>query len=133
MVLYLIQTFTNFYKVSNKNRDKGHRYERWLRNFFKDLGFVHCQTARYGSRLLDDCGIDLMNIPFWVQAKAGYNKGLNYTSILNQMDENIEKNGIDKLPKLIFHKKSGRKSNEHLVIMNFEDFEKIITNDRGDQ
>ena len=47
--------------MANTNRNKGHNYERQLVKDFKKLGFTDCVTSRYGSKMLDDQGIDLMN------------------------------------------------------------------------
>tara|TARA_R100000458_G_C8260183_1_gene235775 strand:+ start:1575 stop:1724 length:150 start_codon:yes stop_codon:yes gene_type:complete len=46
--------------MGNKNRNKGHNYERQLRKDFINLGFKNCITSRYGSKMTDDKGIDLM-------------------------------------------------------------------------
>ena len=56
--------------MANTNRNKGHNYERQLVKDFKKLGFENCVTSRYGSKMLDDQGIDLMNTgAFAIQAK----------------------------------------------------------------
>ena len=49
--------------VGKTNRRKGHNAERYYANFFKDLGYTFCKTARQASRLHDDCGIDLIFAP----------------------------------------------------------------------
>lgn len=117
--------------MANKNRDKGHRYERWWANIFKDLGWEKCITARQGSRIADDSGIDLVNIPYNMQLKYGYPRGLNYKTLFDSIDECKEKNfteedPIQKYPTVIAHKKS-TKSNEHFVIMKAEDWIELIT------
>lgn len=122
--------------MANKNRNKGHDYERECRQFFHELGYKHCVTARYGSRQHDDCGIDLINIPFNVQAKAGYAKGLNYSKILREISVNIDDAFPENYPEhsyptVIFHKKDvgrGRTRTEfdELVVMTKETFKKLI-------
>lgn len=109
--------------MKNTNRTKGHTAERLYATIFKEL-FPECQTSRYASRMLDDAGVDLANIPLLVQIKAGIHKGMK--------PEEVLKNIKDKLPKelkpkvLIHHKqgKPGKKRDEFssLVTMTFEDF-----------
>jgi hypothetical protein len=53
------------------SRDKGHTFERFLASQFRE-SFPKCSTSRASSKALDDCKIDLNNIPFNVQAKCGY-------------------------------------------------------------
>jgi hypothetical protein len=112
------------------NRDKGHRKERELATLFKDLGYTHCKTSRQASRLLDDSKVDLWGIPFNVQSKAGYPKGLNYTTIFQDMKEALSNNfpPEDKqheYPMMIFHDK-GRKEEEKLVVMKENEFVKLL-------
>ena len=117
--------------MANKNRDKGHRLERyWAKVFRDDLGFKFCKTARAESRTMDNCQVDLVNIPINVQIKNGYRKGLNYEGILSKMTELLAENyppiaEVHRYPNVIIHKK-GLKKNEHLVIMNSEDFTKLV-------
>lgn len=71
--------------MGNKNRRKGHDYERELVKDFKNLGFKNCVTSRYGSKMLDDQGIDLMYTgDFAVQAKC-YSRNPNYRKVLEEM------------------------------------------------
>lgn len=122
--------------MANKNRDKGHDAERHYAKEFRAMGFSFCKTSRYGSRLLDDCKIDLMNLPFNVQIKAGYAKGLNYTSVLRSIKDALKINFPEKaeehrLPSIIIHKKDvgrGKKRDDYdeLVTMSFNDFKALI-------
>ena len=110
-------------KKGNTNRTKGHNYERLLANEFKELGYEHCTTSRYSSRLLDDCKVDL-NIPdFNVQAK-NVRSGLNYKSIFNDIEEALKTKMPERLSyiSVIFHKK---KSDE-FVVLKKEDFYTIV-------
>jgi hypothetical protein len=116
--------------MANKNRDKGHRYERMWANVFKDLGWDKCITARQGSRIADDSGIDLINIPYNMQLKCGYPRGINYKDIFDKIDACKEKNfteddSIQKYPTVIAHKKTS-KTNEHFVVMKADDWIKLI-------
>lgn len=117
--------------MSNKNRDKGHRFERyWAKVFREDLKFPFCKTSRQSSRLLDDCGVDLDGIPFNIQLKNGYNSGINYTKLFEEIDRKIGENYIPNdprhiFPSIIIHKR-GRKESEHHVVMQAKDFKKLI-------
>ena len=116
--------------MANKNRDKGHRYERWWRKIWEDMGFTKARTARQASRLMDDSGVDLVNIPINMQLKAGYPKGLNYPNIFKEIEENLKENFMEDdpvidYPIVIAHKK-GRKKEEHLVVLKADDFMEMI-------
>lgn len=60
-------------KLGKRNKNLGNSTERLYVNFFKDLSpkFSKAMTTRLGSRLLDNCKIDIMNIPVNIQIKAG--------------------------------------------------------------
>lgn len=120
----------------NTNRTKGHNAERFYAKFFKELGFPLCVTARYGSRQHDDAGIDLINLPFNVQIKAGSQKamkpGVELQYVHDRVRELFPKNSleIDK-PVILIHKKEvgpGKKRTQfdELVHMSFEDFTKLL-------
>lgn len=122
--------------ATNTNRTKGHNAERYYAKAFKDLGFSHCITARYGSRVHDDAGIDLINLPFNPQIKAGY-KSLNYRKELIYLEDRIKElfppdHEVHKKINVLIHKKDrekGRKkriSQDELVTMSFKDFVRII-------
>ena len=76
--------------VGKTNRRKGHNAERYYANFFKDLGYTFCKTARQASRLHDDCGIDLMYLPFLVQIKAGKQRGLKRADTLQYIEDRVK-------------------------------------------
>jgi len=116
--------------MANTNRNKGHAYERYAANKFRELGFTFCKTSRAASRLLDDCKVDLAFIPYNVQCKKGYPKGINYTAIFNQMTEALTINfppedSIHNNPSVIMHDK-GRKQTDKLVIIQEKDFWELI-------
>lgn len=121
--------------MANTNRNKGHNAERQYANEFKEMGYSLCITSRYGSRQHDDCGVDLINIPFNVQIKAGKQRAMKpYKEIRNMIDNLTEKipSEVHK-PCIVIHKRPvgrGHKSKpEHeIVSMTFEDFKKIIKN-----
>lgn len=119
-----------------KNTVKGHNAEREYSQAFQLLGFTFCKTARYGSRQHDDAGIDLINVPFNVQIKAGYARGLNIKDTLEYTKSRIAElfppNAPEhEMPTIIIHKKDvgrGKRRAEcdDLVYMSFKDFESII-------
>jgi len=113
------------------NRRKGHNYERELAKLFRSLGWEKRKTTRQSSRLLDDCKVDLDFIPFNVQAKS-VKSSVNYKKVFEDMEsllkENFDDENIIKKPKMIFHKR-GRSKYDHLVVMPFQDFIKILKNE----
>lgn len=118
-----------------RNKRKGSNAERFFAKEFRELGYDKCVTSRFGSKLLDDSGIDLIFIPFNVQIKAGYAKGLNYLKELEYIKEKMVKNlpGYSQefnFPTLVIHRKdvgpgNRRTSVKDLIVMSLEDFQKI--------
>ena len=119
------------------NRTKGHDAERLYAKAFKeDLGFNHCVTSRYGSRMHDDAGIDLIHLPYNVQIKAGKQRGMNPSQVLSYLKERVKELFPPEAPEqnrpaILIHKKEigrGKKRDEfdELVTMSFEDFKKIV-------
>lgn len=120
------------------NKRKGSDAERYYAKEFRELGHTHCKTARLGSKLHDNAGIDLIFIPYNVQIKAGIQKGMKPLQELVNMKERMAElfpssSPEHNLPKLVIHKRPvgrGNKPTEfhELVTMTFEDFKKIISN-----
>lgn len=118
------------------NKRKGSNAEREFAEKFRQLGFENCKTARQGAKMLDDCGIDLIFIPFNVQIKAGLQQGLRPHKVLeymkNRITEVLPKYSVEhNLPKILIHRRQvgqGNKRDEFsdIVSMTFEDFSKII-------
>ncbi len=125
-------------KRALNNKRKGSNAERHYCNVFKNLhtDFSKCRTSRQGSRLMDDCKVDLINIPLLLQIKAGLQRGLNVSSVLQEMDEKLAENLPDddkrlSLPKAVVHYKQvgrGKKRDKYseIVSMTFEDFIEIF-------
>lgn len=120
------------------NKRKGSDAERHYARIFRDqLGFTHCKTARMGSKLHDDAGIDLIFIPLNLQIKAGKQAGLNPTKELNYMKDRMTElfpshSPEHNYPKVLIHRKEvgqGKKRTEfdELVTLTFEDFIKVIS------
>lgn len=122
--------------MSNPNRAKGHRLElKWV-NIFKEW-FPKARSSRQASRLLDDCQVDLAFIPYNVQCKKGYPKGINYSKIFADMKQLLADNFPDfdsqlEHPKIIIHDK-GRKAEEKLVIMQEHDFLELLKQIHNDK
>ena len=113
-------------------RNKGHNLERLIVNKFKELGYSFCKTSRNASKILDDSKVDIAFIPYNVQCKAGYPKGLNYPAIFDQMDIGLKLNfppneKVHTYPKVIIHDK-GRRPIDKLVVIPLNDFFDIIKN-----
>ena len=94
----------------NTNRTRGNNAERRYAQIFRDLGYDKCRTSRQASKLLDDCAVDLMFLPFLVQIKAGRQKGMNPSKILSEMESRIKENFPDTapeqtMPRLLIHYK----------------------------
>ena len=118
-------------KTANNNRRKGHNAERYYCKIFRRIGFSKCVTSRYGSRLHDDAGIDLINIPFHVQIKAGKQRGLNFREELKRCKSLINKKISERKPLLLIHKKEGKRGKrkeefDDIVIMSTKEFFNLI-------
>lgn len=103
------------------NKRKGSNAERYYAKVFReDLGFTFCKTSRQSNRMLDDAGIDLNFLPFNVQIKAGYAKGLNEVKTLAIIRERLPElfppyDAVHKQPDVLIHKKDtgrGRKKKD---------------------
>lgn len=103
-------------KKGRSARQKGHAYERKIKNEFIEIGFSDCETSRYESKKVDDSKVDLCNTgPFNVQCKAVETLGSAHKTLKEMpTDENIN---------LVFHKRN-RKG--EVVSMMKEDFYKIL-------
>lgn len=103
------------------NKTKGSNAERYYAKVFReDLGFTFCKTSRQSNRMLDDAGVDLDFLPFNVQIKAGYAKGLNEFKTLKIIEGRIPElfppfHPIHKQVNVLIHKQDtgrGRKKKE---------------------
>ena len=91
------------------SRNKGHNAERLYAEIFRDLGFSFCRTSRQASRIHDDAGIDLIEVPYNVQIKAGYAKGINYKTVLQIIKDRIVElfaptHEVHEKPNIIIHR-----------------------------
>lgn len=123
--------------IGKRNKRKGSDGERYYAKMFRQLGYEHCKTARLGSRMHDNAGIDLIFIPYNIQVKVGEQKAMKPHVVLEEMANKIKETFPEncpehQLPKIIIHKKpigAGKKSTEfhEMVHMTLEDFKKLIT------
>jgi len=122
--------------LGKRNKRKGSDGERLYAKMFRDLGYEHCKTARLGSKMHDNAGIDLIFIPFNIQIKVGEQKGMKPSKILEEMADKISATFPKEmpehhLPKVLIHKKpvgAGKKATEfhEIVTMTLEDFKKLV-------
>lgn len=63
--------------IGRTNKMMGSNAEKMCANFFKGLGFDLCTPSRNVSKRHDNAKIDLMNIPFNFQVKAGKQSNMN--------------------------------------------------------
>lgn len=121
--------------LGTKNRQKGHHAERFYADVFRSIGHKHCITARLGGRVFDNAGIDIINIPFNIQIKAGKQSKLSPGKILLNMEVQIDnlfpKNSeVRNFPLLVIHRPNpySKSYDEDLVFMTLEQF-KIYSKD----
>lgn len=116
------------------NRRKGHELERYWARQFRPF-FPYCRTTRQESTLLDSCGIDLTNIPFFVQCKAGYEKSYpkydqEYDYIKYKLGENFPEDHPNfEVPIILIHKLDGsgiKHPQKHYVSTDYLTFQNII-------
>ena len=94
--------------MANPQKVKGSNAERLYAEKFRELGFSFCKTSRQANRKLDDAGVDLCFLPFNVQIKAGYKKGINPHKILDIIPERLSEffPGFDPVhgyPRVLIH------------------------------
>lgn len=102
--------------MPNKNRNKGHGFEREIAGEFRGLGFTGCETSRYASRKTDDQKVDLcFTEPFNIQCKA-WKSAPSYHRTLKEMPEDSNYN-------IIIHR---RPYQGDVVVMSKEDFYELV-------
>jgi hypothetical protein len=123
--------------MAHKNKVKGNTLEQ---NICKDLRdvFPFVKTARYANRMADDSKIDIIGIPFLIQAKSGYNyPRLRYETLFLENQELIKKNFppnhvVHKLPYVLINKlnriEGGKRSQPEMfqVTMSYDFFLELI-------
>lgn len=124
--------------LGTRNRQKGHHAERFYADVFRKLGWPYCITARLGARQYDNAGIDIINIPFNIQIKAGKQSKLSAGKILLQMESQINslfppKSEVRTYPLYVIHRPNpfSKGYGEDLVYMTFTQYV-IIAQDCAD-
>lgn len=79
-------------------RQKGHSYELAIAKEHAEIGFTDVFTSRSESKRLDDKGVDLTGLPYWVQCKAVERLAPSIHEILAGMPD-------DKV-RAVFHKRN---------------------------
>ena len=124
-------------------RKKGHNLERLIAQKFKEINFK-ARTTRSSSKLLDDCGVDIVGTPFIIQCKAGYKRSRpkfeeEYGYIRRRLTEEFgNEHRIHNFPIIIIHqldveeKGRGHKRlpEQTYVMVALDDFLKIVPHDR---
>lgn len=93
----------------NNNRQKGHNLERQVVTNLK-VFYPYAKTSRASSRLLDNCKIDINNVPFLIQCKNGYERNRpkwdeEYELMKQEINKHFPKNHIiHTLPFILIHK-----------------------------
>lgn len=118
-------------------RRKGHNFERSVAKQFRQLGFERVKTSRSCSKLLDDCGVDIVGLPFLVQCKSGYPKNRpkfeeESLYIRERLTEKFgPENRVLQHPILLIHElnvgRGKKRDKEHTqVTLSLEDFLQIV-------
>lgn len=125
------------------NKRKGSNAERHYAKYFRDLGYEHCETARFASKKHDNAKIDLMYVPFNIQVKAGKQKNMNPGKELFSMESCIKAmfpsdDQVFTKPCLLFHYKQGvkgkpRELEDEIVYMSLIQFDKFHSQLKGDE
>lgn len=115
--------------LGKRNRRKGQDLERLVVRDLKDLGYQFSKTARAGSKIMDDCGIDVIDgPPFLIQCKAGYEKNRPKFELLAHKTVGLLKDNYpaDKIehsyPFLLVHKLNGKHEYNFQVTMTWKTF-----------
>ena len=120
-------------QLAKRSRRKGHDLERFVVNELKEIGYNFCKTARLGSKILDDCGVDVVNgPPLLIQCKSGYSRSRpKFEQLAKETRKKIEENIPAENPEhdwpyILVHKIDGRAKDNFQVIMNWETFRNML-------
>ena len=125
--------------MAHKNKLKGNRLEQQVA---KDLRskYPFVKTSREGSRIMDNCKVDLINLPFLVQCKSGYNdRRLKYDDLYKELKELLRVNvppddKVHQLPYVLVNKlnriKGGKMKQPEMnqVTITYDFFLELIKN-----
>lgn len=122
-------------KLGKNNKRKGSDAERYYAKKLREIGYEHCITSRQGSKLFDDCGIDLLFVPYNIQIKAGEQKGMKPADVINYTKDSMKAKFPPTsvefgYPTVLIHRKpaSGAKrlETDELVTMTYLDWEQMV-------
>lgn len=114
----------------NKNKEKGSRFERKVRTDLKN-SYPFVRTSREASRLHDNCGIDLVNVPFFIQCKDVQSRSLNFQTLKKDCLTLVKAHFPPEqpvLPYVLIHKVA---RNTIQVTMDYDVFLKLINDKVG--
>lgn len=120
--------------IGKTNKMMGSNAERMYSKLFRDLGFKHCVPSRHISKKHDNAKIDLMNIPFNVQVKAGKQTNMNPGKELLSMQHCIDlmftkgEDAVTISPNVLFHympvaREQERLPEHEIVYMSLQQFD----------
>lgn len=113
-------------KIVNQ-KQRGNRFERYVVNQLKKIGFSEAATSRLMSKQMDNLGIDIVGVPYLIQCKYGKQKGIKYSEVIKNISDNTQKmKELNQLPIIIFHTTDGRKEENKLIIMREKDLWKLL-------
>lgn len=121
------------------SKAKGGTLERLVVNDLKPI-FPFAKTSRLSSRLLDNCDVDINNIPFLIQCKCGYNNiRFKFEEMYRETKRLIAMNFPPDDPKqnypyILIHQRTGTKGKKEpemfQVTMSYETFLKLVKGDK---
>lgn len=122
-------------------RVKGATLERQVVNDLKPV-FPFAKTANLASTLLDNCDVDIANVPYLIQCKSGLN-AVNFRSKYEDMQRECRRllkenfppeDPLHSFPYIVIHKKTGIKGKKEpemcQVTMDYETFLRLIKGDK---
>jgi hypothetical protein len=96
-------------------RQKGHGYELAIKSAHEEIGFKDVYTSRNESKRLDDAGVDLAGLPYYVQCKAVERLTPSLHDILSSM--------LSDRIRAVFHKRNRKGT---VVSMPMQDWMNIL-------
>jgi len=115
--------------MSNSRRI-GHDAERRVVNDLKSIGYKKAATTRFVNRYMDALKIDIANVPFYIQVKAG-KQHVTPIPLLKQIEANVLNEEWEMHPILIvriykINPGKRRKFNDDLVFILTKNFKKFF-------
>jgi phosphoketolase len=115
-----------------RNRREGHKLERDIAKYFRDIGFPHVVTTRSESRSRDDQKIDLINKDEAVNGRLPYNVQLKNTTVRPAYPALLaEMPKVDGVINIVIHKQTQRNGDRFLpigkyTILYLDDFMNMV-------